>query len=162
MENDYVNPEIIIKNSYDASLQVHVLSGAFRLVCSNGLVIGIVISKHNHKHSVNNLSLDHLDNAIEQTVLTTKKIVKDDFPLLCDTKIQENHIIKAIELFPSTMSEFIVQYLVANKPTTYWDLLNVCTYIATHRMNRTYNTTHQLETNVYPKVSKWAKSVAQA
>jgi len=36
---DLINPEIIIKNSYDGSLQVHILSGAFRIVCSNGLSI---------------------------------------------------------------------------------------------------------------------------
>ena len=120
MKDDYVSPEIIIRNSYDGSLQVHVLSGAFRLVCSNGLVIGTVISNHNHKHSVYNNSLDKLDEAIEGTVTTTTKIFGEDFPTLCDTNVRENHIIKMIELFPSTMSEFIVQYLVANKPKTYY------------------------------------------
>ena len=31
-DGDLLNPEIIIKNSYDGSLQVHILAGAFRLV----------------------------------------------------------------------------------------------------------------------------------
>jgi len=161
-KNDFVSPEIIIRNSYDGSLQVHVLSGAFRLVCSNGLVIGTVISKHNHKHSIYNSSLNKLDEAIEQTVNTTTKIFGEDFPILCDTNIREKHILELIKLFPSTMSEFIVQYLVANKPETYWDLLNVGTYIASHKMKRQNHATHKLENNVYPNISKWAKQVAKA
>ena len=161
-EGDYVTPEIIIRNSYDSSLQVHVLAGAFRLVCSNGLVIGTVISKHNHKHSIYNTHLDKLDEAIEGTVRTTTDIFGKDFPILCDTKVREKHIVKMIELFPSTMSEFIVQYMIANRPDTYWDLLNVGTYIATHKMRRANHATHKLENSVYPSISKWAKNVAQA
>ena len=161
-KNDELHPEIIIKNSYDSSLGVHVLSGAFRLVCSNGLVIGTVISQHNHKHSVYNQSLSKLNETIESTLNTTGKIFGEDFPILLETKIKDKDILNVVKLFPSTMSEFIVQYLVANKPTTYWDLLNVCTYIASHKMKRTYSSTHRLENDIYPNITKWAKKVAQA
>ena len=54
-KGDLISPEIIIKNSYDGSLQVHILSGAFRIVCSNGLIIGTIIDKFNYKHSIGNL-----------------------------------------------------------------------------------------------------------
>jgi spore coat protein CotF len=46
--------------------------------------------------------------------------------------------------------------MIANKPKTYWDLYNVATYINTHKMNRKYNTTHQLENKLYSSVKKWA------
>jgi Domain of unknown function (DUF932)/Protein-tyrosine phosphatase len=39
-KGDYVNPEIHLYNSYDRSWPFFVTVGAFRLVCSNGLVIG--------------------------------------------------------------------------------------------------------------------------
>ena len=39
-KNDTVNPEIQLFNSYDTTWPFIVLLGAFRLVCSNGLVIG--------------------------------------------------------------------------------------------------------------------------
>ena len=155
--DDLMHPEIIIKNSYDGSLQVHVLSGAFRLVCENGMIIGNTISKHNYKHNKNNLNLNKLDEAIEQTIEKTV-IIGKEFPALKEKKLNQKHIIQLIELFPSTMSEFITQYLIANKPKNYWDLFNVATYINTHRMNRKYNSTHKLEAQIYPNISKWAKA----
>ena len=93
----------------------------------------------------------------EQTIEKTVQ-VGEEFPILKDTKLKQSHIIKLIELFPSTMSEFITQYLIANKPKTYWDLFNVATYINTHKMNRKYNSTHKLEAQIYPNISKWAKA----
>ena len=143
-KGDLISPEIIIKNSYDGSLQVHILSGAFRLVCSNGMIIG-------------NINLDKLDESIENTIIHARK-VGEEFPMLKDKKLKQKHIIKLIELFPSTMSEFITQYLIANKPKNYWDLFNVATYINTHKMNRKYNSTHQLESRIYPNISTWAKA----
>ena len=156
-KDDFMNPEIIIKNSYDGSMQVHILSGAFRLVCSNGMIIGNVIDKHNYRHNVNSLNIDNLDESIERTIIQARK-VSEDFPMLKDKKLRQKHIIELIKLFPSTMSEFITQYLVANKPKDYWDLFNCATYLTSHKMNRKYNTTHRLESQIYPNVSKWAKS----
>ena len=156
-KGDEMNPEIIIKNSYDGTLQVHILSGAFRLVCSNGMIIGTTIEKHNYKHNVGNARLDNLEEVIESVVKKTEEEGRK-LPTLKSRKIRDTHIVKLIELFPSTMSEFITQYLIANKPKTYWDLYNVATYILTHRMNRKYNTTHQLETKIYPSVYKWANA----
>ena len=49
---DYVNPTLTLRNSYDGSVQLHILAGAFRLVCSNGLVIGTTISNKVNKHSI--------------------------------------------------------------------------------------------------------------
>ena len=43
-KDDYVNPEIMIKNSYDGSWEIGILAGAYRLVCSNGMVIGVILS----------------------------------------------------------------------------------------------------------------------
>tara|TARA_R110002020_G_scaffold256273_2_gene469917 strand:- start:20019 stop:20804 length:786 start_codon:yes stop_codon:yes gene_type:complete len=160
-EGDVLNPEIIIKNSYDGSLQVNILAGAFRLVCSNGLVIGITLGQKNYKHNINNKNLNFLDEAIEKTISHSLK-VGNDFELLEDTKLDEKHIVKLVELFPSQMSQFIVEYLIANKPKTYWDLLNAATYISTHRMKREYQSTHKLEQSIFPNISKWAKNIAKA
>tara|TARA_R100000734_G_C3316046_1_gene108353 strand:+ start:49 stop:831 length:783 start_codon:yes stop_codon:yes gene_type:complete len=154
---DVMNPEIIIKNSYDGSLQIHILAGAFRLVCSNGMIIGKTISNHNYKHNVGNTRLDNLEEVISKVIAKTKA-EGSKLPKLKDTKLNELHIIDLIKLFPSTMSEFLTQYLIANKPKTYWDLYNVATYILTHRMSRRYTTTHKLEAQIYPSIIKWAKA----
>lgn len=156
-KNDELNPEIIIKNSYDGSLQVNILAGAFRLVCSNGLVIGLTLDKKSFKHNVNNINLDNIDAQIEKTIEKTYNLA-DDFEMLSDTKLNENHIVKLIELFPTQMSEFLVQYLISKNLKTYWDLLNCATYISSHKMKRTYQSTHNLESKLFTNVSKWAKS----
>jgi hypothetical protein len=155
-EGDLINPEIIIKNSYDGSLQVHILAGAFRLICSNGLVIGITLGSRNYRHNQNNINLDKLDEAIKETITHTRN-VGENFPKLKETELEEKHIVKLIELFPSTMSEYMVDYLVANKPKNYWDLLNCATWITTHKMKRLYQSTHKLEQQIYPNISRWAK-----
>jgi len=160
-ENDMLNPEIIIKNSYDGSLQVHILAGAFRLVCSNGVVIGITLGQKNYKHSVNNKNLDYLDEAIENTINYSLS-AGEEFELLADTQLDDKHIVKLVEMFPSQMSEFLVSYLISRKPQNYWDLLNVGTYLATHKMKRNYQSTHKLEQEIFPSVTKWAKSIAEA
>lgn len=160
-EDDMLNPEIIIKNSYDGSLQVHILAGAFRLICSNGMVIGVTLGQKNYKHSVNNKNLDFLDEAIENTIDYSLS-AGQQFELLADTKLDEKHIMKLVEMFPSQMSQFLVEYLIARKPQNYWDLLNVGTYLATHKMRREYQSTHKTEQEIFPSVTKWAKAVAKA
>lgn len=160
-EGDILNPEIIIKNSYDGTVQVHVLAGAFRLVCSNGLIIGVTLGNMNFKHNVNNKNLESLDEAIQKTIDHSMN-VGDKFELLSDTKLDEKHIISLVELFPFQMSEFLVEYLIAKAPKNYWDLLNCATYLATHKMKRQYQSTHSLETKIFPKLTKWAKSAAEA
>tara|TARA_Y100000310_G_scaffold293078_1_gene322398 strand:+ start:147 stop:923 length:777 start_codon:yes stop_codon:yes gene_type:complete len=161
-KGDVLNPEIIIKNSYDGSLQVHVLAGAFRLVCSNGLIIGVTLGQSNFKHNVNNKNLEKLDAAIENTISHSLE-VGDEFEMLANTLLNEKDIMKLVKLFPSQMSEYLVQYLIANKPKDYWGLLNTATYLATHKMNRYYKSTHRLEQEIFPNVKKWAaKAAAQA
>jgi hypothetical protein len=158
-KGDVLNPEIIIKNSYDGSLQVHVLAGAFRLVCSNGLVIGVTLGQSNFKHNINNKNLEKLDEAIEKTITRSMEI-GDEFDMLVNTKLRESDIMKLVKLFPSQMSEYLVDYLVANKPNDYWGLLNTATYLASHKMNRYYQSTHRLEKEIFPNVKKWAAKAA--
>jgi hypothetical protein len=158
-DGDLLNPEVILKNSYDGTLQVHVLAGAFRLVCSNGLVIGVTLGQTNFKHNINNKNLENLEEAIETTI-EHSLAVGDKFELLSDTQLNEKHIIKLVEMFPFQMSEFLVQYLIAQSPKNYWDLLNCATYLATHKMKRQYQSTHSLEKKIFPSVTKWAKAVS--
>ena len=160
-EDDILNPEVIIKNSYDGSLQVHVLAGAFRLVCSNGLIIGVTLGQSNFKHNINNKNLEKLDEAIENTIDYSMK-VGEEFELLADTALDDKHIMQLVELFPSQMSQFLFDYLIARKPQNYWDLLNTGTYLATHKMKREYQSTHKLEQELFPKITKWATKTAEA
>ena len=50
-DGDMVNPQISVLNSYDLGWARSILFGAFRLVCSNGLVIGRKLFEYKQKHS---------------------------------------------------------------------------------------------------------------
>ena len=158
-KDDYVNPEILIRNSYDGSCQVHILTGAYRILCSNGLVIGTTISQKSSRHSIHNVHLDNIEDYIRDSVNTAEKVFVEDFSALVENKIKGDKDIQAlIKLFPTTVMDSLVQYFMAHPPKTYWDLLNSATSIATHNMHRQNEATHKLENQIYPLISKMAKA----
>lgn len=59
-EGDCVNPEIHLYNSYDRSWPFFITVGAFRIICSNGLVIGQMYLQIRKRHVYNfrNLNLE--------------------------------------------------------------------------------------------------------
>jgi hypothetical protein len=159
-KDDYVNPEIIIKNSYDGTTVVDVMGGAFRMVCSNGMVIGFLLGRKRNVHNVWNKSLDKLEDIIEETVHKITDTFDDKFPVLVETPIKKRHVSEIIKLVPTTAMEPLTQYLLLHKPKTYWDLLNAATWVATHSLDRNRESTHKMESMIYPKITKWA--IAQA
>ena len=60
------------KNSYDGTIGLNIMGGAFRLVCTNGLVIGVVAEKYKNKHIIQNMELKDIDGVIEETIKKTK------------------------------------------------------------------------------------------
>ena len=63
-KNDEMIPEINIVNSYDGTVGLNILGGAFRIICSNGLVIGFIASKYTNKHIKTNIALNYLDKIV--------------------------------------------------------------------------------------------------
>ena len=157
---DKVAPTIDIWNSYDGSIAVNILAGAFRFVCSNGLVIGYILGKANFRHLKSNMSLepDKIKASIEETVHKTKSIFTEEFPLLIDTKVKNSHVRELIKMLPNQSGDDVVDYLLNQTINNYWDLLNTATWIATHKLNRKYESTHKFEATIWPKVKKWASA----
>lgn len=56
-------PEIVIQNSYDKTTSVHMMIGIYRLICSNGLIVGNTFGGVSIRHAANvrNKTLDALD-----------------------------------------------------------------------------------------------------
>ena len=160
-KKDHVNPTITLKNSYDGSVQLHILAGAFRLICSNGAVIGIVASKYKNKHIQSNISLDDFESVISETMDKTKLIFKEEFPVLQGTNFKDKHIIDFLKMFPIQANEMVTQSLIANRPKSFWDLFNVGTNVLSHHMNRNAQSTHGIEGRLYPSIKKWAEKEAK-
>jgi hypothetical protein len=161
---DVINPQIIIKNSYDASTQVGILGGIFRLVCSNGMVVGDIYGKHNSRHTIWNSSLNNgwIPNRVEKTCKSISEHLTSDLSLLRDTKINNKDIPKVIKQLPEKGVTEIVNYLANDKPETYWELLNAATFVFTHHLNRDNETTHINEARVYSQILNMAKTVTMA
>ena len=162
-KKDEMTPEIVWQNSYDGTIGLNIIAGAFRLICLNGAVIGIVATKYKNKHIVQNMSLDDIEGIIDETINKTKIIMKEEFPLLIDTEVRERHILKMLKVFPITSSEYITQKLIESKPENLWDLFNVGTNVATHGLDRKMESTHKLESKLYNLVKSMAtKEAARA
>ena len=161
-KGDELNPQITIRNSYDGSFQLGILSGAFRLVCSNGLMLGNILTHKVNRHSIYNTNLDKIDESIRNTVDTMEKVFIKELPILVKTKTKPTHVKKLVKLFPDFTMEALTQYLLGNKINTFWDLLNAATWITTHTMKRNYESTHKLESRIYPSITKWANQAAKA
>lgn len=160
-KGDYVNPEVIIKNSYDGSCEASAIAGAYRLVCSNGMVIGYTLGKNSVRHTIWNRNVN-IGEIIDEVLASIDTVFKADFPLLVDTKVRQKDITNIIELFPQNQTKNVVQKMIGKPPKTYWDLLNAATWVASHTMNRKAESTHRFESKLYPLVHKYAKQVAQA
>ena len=160
IEGEKLFPQLNIKNSYDGSTQVDVLGGAFRLVCSNGLVVGRMLGHTSARHSVWNSKLQngHIGKIVEETIGNMETVLNNEFPKLMSSKVQQKDIVKVVEKFPTKLIEHIVNYLSANKPKTHWDLFNAATWVLSHVSNRNHETTHKLESEMYQAIKKMAKA----
>lgn len=157
---DDMHPEIIMGNSYDGTSQVYMMMGAYRLVCSNGMIIGVTFGKFNNRHSVYNPNVKQLDTVLPDMIRTAITAIENDLPELQNIKLNPSDVSKIVELFPEQSIENLVQYLLTHKPDTYWDLLNACTWMSTHVLNRKTEATHKLEQNVYKTIKDMSDSVA--
>lgn len=155
-EGDIMNPTVTIGNSYDGSSEANALAGAFRLVCSNGLVIGVVFGKNSARHSIWNKK-NNFEEIIGGVISGVENIFKTDFRDLIDTKINQDDIVTLIKLFPETHTESLFQYILTHEPKTYWELLNAATWVATHDMKRNVEATHKFESKLYKTIQGLAK-----
>ena len=154
-KNDFVNPEIIINNSYDGTSEVSAMGGAFRLVCSNGLVIGYSIGKEGSRHTVWNKK-EEIEAIVKSVINKTTTVFKSDFPKMIEKAVKKKDSQKLLELFPGYTMESMVQYLLKTPPKNYWDLLNAATWVTTHVMKRKAEATHKFESRIFDTVKNMA------
>jgi hypothetical protein len=105
--------------------------------------------------------LNDFESVIVQTIENTKHLLKEEFPVLQETKFKDKHVIDFLSMFPLQTNELVTQSLIANSPKSFWDLFNVGTNVLSHHMNRTSQSTHSIERKLYPTVKKWALKEAK-
>ena len=122
------------------------------------MIVGNITAKYTNKHIVHNIALDNIEKVIVETIDKTKSKFVNEFPKLKDRPISEKDIVNFIKLFPLQANEIVTQRLIADRPNTYWELLNVGTNVLSHHMNRNAESTHNLESMLYNKVKTWANA----
>ena len=151
-------PEILIRNSYDGTSEISIMAGAFRLVCSNGMVIGTILDNTTNRHSIWNTSLNNVEDMINDSVKRITSILTEGYDTMSSGKPNQKHIKGLFKIFPTQANEQLTQYLISNKPKTFWDLYNAGTWLLSHAMNRKTWSTNQIENNLFKTVNQWAKA----
>lgn len=75
-EKDFVNPELQLYNSYDTTWPFIVILGAFRLICTNGLIIGqkFLHLRKRHVYDFEQIDLEHeVSTALKRFNLQTRE-----------------------------------------------------------------------------------------
>ncbi len=142
--DDVVCPQIIVKNSYDLSFRYSVEIGAFRFVCSNGLVVGRRFDLIKRKHY--NIVIPTQDQ-ISRRLDDAYTIIKEESERwkrwqdrLVTPRLYENIIdtldlpqkgTKEIEEEVEKISTFTHEYY---RTLTMWALFNILTAHITHNV----------------------------
>jgi len=157
-KGDTLHPEINVRNSYDGSLELSFTAGAYRLICANGLIIGTIIDMKKNRHSIYNTNLNKIGEMINDTINKCNDVFVDDFQALIEAELEKKHIASVVKELPQQAVDPFISYLGRNDMKNYWDLLNAFTWVTTHALNRTHESTHKLENKVYPLIRKMAKA----
>ena len=99
---------------------------------------------------------NEIEKIINNVINKTLKVFDNDFPMMIEKAVKKKHVGKAIEMFPGYVMEQMVQNLLANPPKNYWNLLNNCTWVATHAMKRESESTHKFESKIFDTMKKFA------
>ena len=135
---DIVNPQLIIRNSYDGGWKFGIMLGAFRIICSNGLVVGKKIYMLKQFH-YENLLLENIAVELEKAMhnfsiqtkiwekwvdrITTKDEFDDVITKLNPSQKESAHIIEEVGKEEN----------LRKGQLTLWMLYNIITAMITHQ-----------------------------
>jgi hypothetical protein len=161
-----INPTLEIFNSYDLTSKLKLLLGAFRLVCTNGLVIGKHLAEYKGRHMPYlslNMAEDELKLGMGKLEEEAKVWSEWDKEVMEEKEVLE--IIDGLSLKKGEEAELIVEpetttmvsietwrmllqmgekYQERVNAMTRWILFNIITQFITHRV-RSEMRKHQLE-----------------
>jgi len=157
-DGDSLNPEINVWNSYDGSLELSFTAGAYRIICSNGLIIGTIIDMKKNRHSVYNTNITKIGEQIVDTVNKCNTVFAESFQKLIDTPVKPTAVPQIVKQLPQQAVEPFVRYCGRTDINNYWDLLNAFTWVTSHALNRAHESTHKLEQKVYPLINRLAEA----
>jgi hypothetical protein len=150
-KTDDIYPTIILRNSYDRSSSIDFLYGGFRLICTNGMIIGDIAQRisQNHMKPANYDRIgDILVSKLEETIVGFKQLYKT----LNTTPATSYVDVLLMEVFSKKMAETatamsaglivpeyddsaIIGFKVSPQLSAY-ALYNICTAVASHKIKK--------------------------
>lgn len=157
-KGDIVGAMLRVQNSYDTTRALSVSADALRLVCMNGMKVGVGVydlkTRHYGERAIGDILNDaidsvkaSLDNSFKEIIGLLKQMRKTKFDIEKRTKF-----VKSIINHKNYISEMIIAQMVEDNPKTVYDLYNTVTYVATHRLDRDKATTVQFEETITKEI----------
>jgi len=142
--DDLINPEVIVRRSYDTTWGFVLLFGAFRFVCSNGLVVGQKIVDYKHKHTLGldqNVLLESLKGGMDRFMKEVERwntwldkvTTPDDYERVMKTMDFGERHNEALEREVEVSSNITLND-VRTKTLNYWNFFNVLSQYITHQV----------------------------
>lgn len=137
---DEISLQFIVKNSYDGSNALQIMLGAFRLVCTNGMMIGKKLFTFTQKHIGSEKGIDAVK--IREKVEMIAEQFEKSLPIMRQM-VETPVTIDADELFdrkkiklPKYLLEFAAKSYEENRDQSLWGFYNALTWAITHNMKR--------------------------
>jgi hypothetical protein len=157
---DKLNPKIEVFNSYDLGWKFRCLFGAYRLVCSNGLVIGDVFGQYSNRH-VRTLSTTAFKEAIELGMVNYSEqiglwrkwaemqINQTQYDEVWEGLPLSENQQKEIEELPEARTKTLLLEDLRKNDLTLWQFQNVVTQYVTHEIPSEVR-----RTNLEPQIAR--------
>jgi hypothetical protein len=149
-EGDSVHPTIEAFSSFDTTIAQYLTLGAFRLLCSNGLIIGKILAEYKRKHT-SSLDLKVAANTIskgmtqysnmvglwssyaDRMALPTEFTLFEELPF---HKTEKDRILSNMYKEGTVLQWDVVDgHKVRKAEINAWSMFNLMTYEATHNVN---------------------------
>ena len=139
VEGDEIAMRLVIANSYDGSRKVNIAFGAYRLVCSNGRIVGRKFLSLSKRH-VGAVTLEVADMRKQMTMLTG--VFQASAPAM--RRMATTRLVPSPKKFFNSETLHIPTYLVKiakiefgkAEDGTVWDAYNALTFAITHKMRK--------------------------
>jgi Domain of unknown function (DUF932) len=138
VEGDEIAMRLVVGNSYDASRKVNIAFGAYRVVCSNGMIIGRRLISVSRRH-VGEVTIDVQQIRKQITVFTTQ--FKATAPLM--RKMATMTLASPKKFFdadtlhiPTYLTKIASEQFKKEEDGTVWDAYNALTFAITHKMRQ--------------------------
>ena len=141
-KGDFVSMQFVVRNSYDGTKSFSVMLGAFRLVCSNGLIIGKEVFRYTQKHFAGNDMFGDANGLIDGRVSELLTRFNEALPIMKRmTKIEMSEDYESVFdkdklQLPKYLINDAKEVYEKTKEKSLWEFYNSLTFVITHNLKK--------------------------